>query len=299
MPPQAVPVSPPNTGQTLAVNKARALNADAPPLVSVVLPAFNAASTLKAALNSLFVQEPAAGCPLPPFEIIVVNDGSTDDSAALLETCAAEKADLGRLRVLHLPHRGIVAALNAGLAAARGSFIARMDADDECLPARLERQVAFLDEHPEIGVCATQVAFGGDASLNRGYALHVEWTNSLLTPEQIALNRFVESPLAHPSVMFRHSLVAEHACRHAHGHGKRHKTKSESFRRKHELKHPRHFHSRTGRGACRLFPICADAPCILSAMPEPVPRTIGAISKTRLRLMVSLCRSCFRRMGSL
>jgi cellulose synthase/poly-beta-1,6-N-acetylglucosamine synthase-like glycosyltransferase len=84
-----------------------------------------------------------------------------------------------------------------------------MDADDECRPERLARQVAQIAAHPEIGVCATQVKFGGDSSTNRGYALHVEWTNSLLTPEQIALNRFVESPLAHPSAMFRRQQVEE------------------------------------------------------------------------------------------
>ena len=171
------------------------------PTVSILFPVHNGAATLPRALASLSRQSYA------DWELIAVDDGSTDGTATIL---AATASDEPRLRILTQPHAGIVAALNRGLMETRAPLIARMDADDECLPARLERQVAFLDEHPEIGVCATQVAFGGDASLNRGYALHVEWTNSLLTPEQIALNRFVESPLAHPSVMFRHSLVAEH-----------------------------------------------------------------------------------------
>ncbi|WP_414998252.1 glycosyltransferase family 2 protein, partial [Desulfovibrio sp.] len=99
-------------------------------MVSVLLPAYNAAHTLGAALRSLFAQQSAPDAPLPSFEIVVVNDGSTDGSAALLEALTRDRAARGRLRALHLPHGGIVAALNAGLAAARGTFIARMDADD-------------------------------------------------------------------------------------------------------------------------------------------------------------------------
>ena len=207
MPPQGQPVSPPNTGPTLTVNKTRALYADAPPLVSVVLPAFNAARTLKAALNSLFVQEPAVGCPLPPFEIIVVNDGSTDDSAALLETCAAEKAALGRLRVLHLPHRGIVAALNAGLAAARGSFIARMDADDTAHPLRLALQTSHLWGKNALTLSASLAAFGGDRATAYGFAHFVDWQNSLQSPTEISRNRFRDTPVCHPTTMFRREAV--------------------------------------------------------------------------------------------
>ena len=207
MPPQGQPVSPPNTGPTLTVNKTSALYADAPPLVSVVLPAYNAARTLKAALNSLFVQEPAAGCPLPPFEIIVVNDGSTDDSAALLETCAAEKAALGRLRVLHLPHRGIVAALNAGLAAARGSFIARMDADDTAHPQRLALQTSHLWGKSALTLSASLAAFGGDRATAYGFAHFVDWQNSLQSPTEISRNRFRDTPVCHPTTMFRREAV--------------------------------------------------------------------------------------------
>ena len=112
--------------------------------------------------------------------------------------------------MLRTPPAGLVAALETGLTAARAPLIARLDADDECRPERLAHQVAFLAAHPEIGVCATRVAFGGDPAAGLGYALHVEWTNSLLTPEEIALNRFVESPVAHPSVLFRRELVALH-----------------------------------------------------------------------------------------
>ena len=97
----------------------------------------------------------------------------------------------------------MVDALNRGLAAARAPLIARLDADDLCLPERLAAQRRYLDAHPEVGLVACRVRFGGDARRGAGYARHVDWTNGLLTHEAIALARFVESPLAHPSVMFR------------------------------------------------------------------------------------------------
>ena len=196
-----------STGPPLTVNNAPAFRADASPLVSVVLPAFNAARTLKAALNSLFVQEPAAGCPLPLFEIIVINDGSTDDSAALLEACAQENAAQGRLRSVHLPHGGIVTALNAGLAAARGHFIARMDADDTAHPHRMALQTAHLWGNRDLTLSASLAAFGGDRANAYGFAHFVDWQNSLRSQEEIYRNRFRDTPVCHPTTMFRREAV--------------------------------------------------------------------------------------------
>ena len=87
-----------------------------------------------------------------------------------------------------------------------------MDADDESHPERLDAQGAFLEavQNRAVGVVGCLVEFGGDRAAGAGYALHVEWLNSLVSAEEIALNRFVESPLAHPSVMFRRELVARH-----------------------------------------------------------------------------------------
>ncbi len=138
------------------------------------------------------------------WELIAVDDGSTDGSRAQLETWSRDEP---RVRVLPRAHGGIVAALNAGLAAARGALIARMDADDESHPERLAAQVRLLAAQPEIGVAGCLVEFGGDRAAGRGYALHVDWLNALVSPEEIALSRFVESPFAHPSVMFRRELT--------------------------------------------------------------------------------------------
>jgi glycosyltransferase involved in cell wall biosynthesis len=173
----------------------------APPSVSVIMPVHNAESTLAAALDSLLDQS------FREFELIAADDGSSDRSAAILSRYARRD---GRIMPLFLPHQGIVAALNRSLAAARGGYIARMDADDISLPGRLEEQKRFLDAHPEIGLVSCRVGFLGNRRESRGYYEHVRWINSLLTPEGIALNRFVESPMAHPSVMVRKELLLRH-----------------------------------------------------------------------------------------
>lgn len=171
------------------------------PRVSVLFPAFNALATLPRAVASIREQT------FPDWELLVVDDGSTDGTAEWLRVQAAREP---RLKVISQSHGGIVAALNRGLAAAHGEFIARMDADDESLPERLAEQVALLDSQPGVGVVGSLVKFAGGRAASQGYALHVDWLNSVVTPEQINLNRFVESPLAHPSVMFRRDLATRH-----------------------------------------------------------------------------------------
>lgn len=171
--------------------------------VSVLMPVFNAAATVARAIESVRRQTFA------DWELIIVDDGSTDATPDALRDYARTDARVG---VWRRPHEGIARALNAGLAEARGEFVARMDADDIAHPERLGAQVEFLraPENAALGLVGCEVEFGGDALLNAGYALHVAWQNELRTPEEIVLNRFVESPLAHPSVMFRRELVVRH-----------------------------------------------------------------------------------------
>lgn len=168
------------------------------PRVSVLLPAWNAAANLPLALDSLLAQR------LGDFEVLAVDDGSTDRTPDILREYARRDV---RIRPLHIPHGGIVAALNTGLAEARGEYVARMDADDLCAPLRLERQAALLDARPDLGLASCLVAFGGDRASRGGYGHYVDWINSLVSHEDIFLHRFAESPLAHPSVMFRRALA--------------------------------------------------------------------------------------------
>ncbi len=109
-----------------------------PPLVSVVMAVYNAASTLVASLDSILAQQNV------DFEFIVIDDGSTDATAQLLDARAA--ADT-RLRVVHQPNAGLTRALVAGCALARGRFIARQDSDDVSLPGRLLAQAQWLQGH--------------------------------------------------------------------------------------------------------------------------------------------------------
>jgi len=154
----------------------------------------DAASTLPACLASLRAQTFA------DFEVIAVDDGSRDKSAAVLARAAAGDR---RLRVMEGPG-GLVAALNAAAAEASGELLARMDADDVALPARFARQVSRLDADPALDVLGCRVALldGGDLG-NAGMRAYVDWSNTLLTHEALAADMFVESPLAHPSVMMR------------------------------------------------------------------------------------------------
>jgi glycosyltransferase involved in cell wall biosynthesis len=171
---------------------------DPAPAVSVVMPVWNATATVAAAIASVVDQTER------DWELVAVDDGSIDGSIELLRAFAARDA---RIRVVAQAHRGLVAALETGLHAARAPLIARLDADDVARPERLERQRAHLDAHPDVGLVATCVTFDGDRTRSAGYARYVDWTNTLLTHDAIALAAFVESPLAHPSVMFRRALV--------------------------------------------------------------------------------------------
>lgn len=169
-----------------------------PPSISLLLPVRDAAVTLEAAIASIQAQT------FRDWELIIMDDGSQDDTPRILTSLAATDH---RIRVQHMPPRGIAEALTLGTEACRGEFIARMDADDLMSPQRLEVQHDFLGTHPHVGLVSCRVRYGGR---EEGYASHVEWINSLMTPASISMRRFVEAPVAHPSVMFRRTLLTQH-----------------------------------------------------------------------------------------
>ena len=167
-------------------------------LISVLLPCHNCASTLPGALDSLLEQT------FTDFEILAVNNGSTDHTGEVLRTYAAKDP---RLRILRLEQAGIVSALNYGLRLARGQFIARMDADDISLPDRLEKQVHCLQISPHIGLVGGHVVHEDGPAASPGRTAYVQWHNSLTSVQDCALHRFVECPLAHPTFMFRREVA--------------------------------------------------------------------------------------------
>ena len=161
-------------------------------MISVLLPAYNAQETIQQAISSLQRQT------LADFEIIAVDDASADDTAVILERISDS-----RLRVIRIPHSGLIPALNVGLAECRGELIARMDADDYCHPERLRLQSQFMAAHPEISVCGCLVRSFPRNCVKGGFLKYESWLNSLIAHEDIARDIFIESPLAHPSVMMR------------------------------------------------------------------------------------------------
>ena len=167
---------------------------DTHPRVSVLLPVYNAEATILRAVESIRAQT------LTPWELLAVDDGSSDRTGALLRNAAKNDP---RIRVITQDHAGVVTAANRALEAARGDFIARMDADDEAHPERLSRQVGYLEADPEIDLVGCQVEFGGDPETARGFQLHIDWLNSVLTMADHAVAQFLEYPLANPTMCGR------------------------------------------------------------------------------------------------
>jgi glycosyltransferase involved in cell wall biosynthesis len=158
------------------------------------MPCYNAAGTLNGAVKSLLDQT------LIDFEVVAVNDGSTDRTDEILAAWA--QAD-DRIRIVDRPHLGIVSSLNTGLSFCRAEYIARMDADDRSHPERLSLQAAFLAANPRAAVVSCLVRGFPSAELRAGYRIYIEWLNSLLSDEDIRREMFVESPIPHPSAMLR------------------------------------------------------------------------------------------------
>ncbi|MEL6482851.1 MAG: glycosyltransferase [Pseudomonadota bacterium] len=165
------------------------------PLISVVMPVYNGEMFLDDAIQSVRTQT------LTDFELIAVDDGSSDATPDILARHASDDA---RLRVHRQANTGIVGALNAGLARARGRYIARMDADDLCLPHRFERQAAYLDTTPEAvlvgGLAETMDATGRPLAVVSG-GPHRK-TDLSRFPPRVAVS-------LHPLIMVRREAFEE------------------------------------------------------------------------------------------
>lgn len=163
---------------------------DSQPLVSVVMPVYNAASTVQQAVRSLLAQT------YEWLDIVVIDDGSGDRSAALV----AELRD-PRVRLLTQPHRGLVPALQRGCAEAVGGYVARLDADDVAHPHRIARQIAHMDGNPPLGLLGTWAIVSSEGGA----------TEFRPPSEDGALRRFLlwDNPFVHSSVMFRRAAYEQ------------------------------------------------------------------------------------------
>lgn len=165
------------------------------PAVSVVMSVYNGAATLAATMDSVLSQEAV------DFEFIVIDDGSTDGSGAILDDYARRES---RVRVIHQDNTGLTRALIRGCAEARGQYIARQDVGgDVSLPGRLARQFALLESNPAVVLTSCGTRFVGP----EGEFLYedVQQGDELQQDlNQLRIDR-IRGPSSHPSTMFRRS----------------------------------------------------------------------------------------------
>ena len=166
--------------------------------VSVLLPCFNAESTIQEVLNSLVAQSFA------DFEVLCVDDGSTDNTISILKDWSRRDP---RFVLVKQIHRGIIDTANTGLSLCRAPIILRMDADDRCHPDRIKLQKEYLDENPGIAVVGSLVEGFPEEMVGEGFKLYYKWLNSLVDHNDITREIFVESPLANPSTAIRKSWI--------------------------------------------------------------------------------------------
>ncbi len=157
-------------------------------LISVLMPVYNASAYLPEAMDSVLQQTFA------DFELIIVDDGSTDNSTEIIMDYHDE-----RIRIILNTH-DFISSLNKGIEAASGTYIARMDADDIMLPHRLESQFHFMEDHPDIDICGSWAEnFGTGRGVVQTIAGHQQIISSLLLSNQ----------LTHPTVMMRRSIFVK------------------------------------------------------------------------------------------
>jgi hypothetical protein len=160
--------------------------------VSVVMTVYNGEQFLRPAVDSILQQT------WPDFELIVVDDGSTDSTGQILDKYAQSDR---RVRVLHQTRAGISASSNCGCALAEGDYIARLDHDDLSLPERLARQVDFMDAHPSVGACGTWTRIiGGTKDTVWRYPCE---------DSEIRCRLLFGSVLVHSSSMLRKAVLAQ------------------------------------------------------------------------------------------
>lgn len=162
------------------------------PKITVILPVYNGSLFLQAAIESVLSQS------FDDFELIVINDGSTDDSESIVSRVIDS-----RIRYFKQANQGLAATLNRAISLARGEFIARQDQDDISFPFRLEKQIGFLNANPDVGMVGTRAEIWvGDEKTNR----------VLKHPTENALIQFhllFDNPFVHSSVMIRRSILEQ------------------------------------------------------------------------------------------
>jgi glycosyltransferase involved in cell wall biosynthesis len=162
------------------------------PLVTVLMPVYNGEKYLKEAIESILDQT------YQNLDFLIMNDGSTDNSLSIIESYEDP-----RIRVItNETNLKLIATLNKGLQLAKGKYVARMDCDDISVSNRIEKQIEFMENNPEVGICGAWVTTIGEKT---GYVWKYD-----LEYDDIKATLLFKSAFAHPTVMMRTSLLREH-----------------------------------------------------------------------------------------
>ncbi len=168
------------------------------PEISVLMCTHNAWPFLPEAVDSVLASKEV------DLELIIVNDGSTDGSIDYLNSLKDE-----RIKLIHQEQSGVAAAANNGFKYCSSELIARFDADDVMSPRRLKHQLDYLREHKDVGIVAGKADLMKSDFRQEGYLNYVEWSNGLITHQQMKDHRFRDSPIINPTATIRRS-VFEH-----------------------------------------------------------------------------------------
>jgi len=172
------------------------------PSISVLMTAFNAAQFIGEAIHSVLGQS------FEDFEFLIINDGSTDRTQEIIQSFSDP-----RIRCLQQENQGIAAALNHGLRAAQGTFIARFDADDICYPQRLEKQFGFMQANPGHIIVGSSVDY-----IDRNGDFVFTYRPPGFTNEEIQLIKKKICPFIHSGVCYRKDVVLKKGGYNVHAH---------------------------------------------------------------------------------
>lgn len=167
------------------------------PKISVILPVFNAEKTIAESIESILNQT------YKDFELIIINDGSSDKSESIILSFQDERINY----FINEKNKGLIFTLNRGIDLANGEYIARMDADDIAYLTRFEKQIKVMEENSDLIVCGTQINSFGEKKNNKFKFVAKE--NS----KEIKLRLVLESALAHPTVFIRRSILIDNNIR--------------------------------------------------------------------------------------
>ena len=160
------------------------------PKISVILPVYNAEKYIAEAINSILAQS------YQNFELIILNDGSTDTSLAVINSYSSNP----QVKIVTHENKGLIATLNKGIALAQGEYIARMDADDIAYPERFKKQLALFEANAELGVCSASTEnFGAETDITIRSADNDNLKATLL----------FWPPFAHPATMIKRSVLID------------------------------------------------------------------------------------------